>query len=86
MILLLQQLNIQKYPTIVIIYKNKLEDSFIGRDINPVLNKLDFLSEDWYPKYETGIVWNDKTLGIKWGIKQPIISKKDSALKNFSDL
>jgi dTDP-4-dehydrorhamnose 3,5-epimerase-like enzyme len=29
---------------------------------------------------------NDKTLGIKWGIKQPIISKKDSALKNFSDL
>jgi thioredoxin 1 len=41
------KLNIQKYPTIVIIYKNKLEDSFIGRDINPVLNKLDFLSEDW---------------------------------------
>jgi dTDP-4-dehydrorhamnose 3,5-epimerase len=45
-----------------------------------------FLSEDWYPKYETGIVWNDKTLGINWGIKRPIISKKDKILKNFSDL
>ena len=45
-----------------------------------------FLSEGWYPKYETGIVWNDKTLKIKWGLKKPIISKKDRKLKNFSDL
>lgn len=32
--------------------------------------------------YEVGIVWNDKDLKIKWPIKNPIISKKDS--KNIS--
>lgn len=41
------KINVQKFPTIIIIYKNNLEESFIGRDITPVLNKLDFLSEDW---------------------------------------
>ena len=29
------------------------------------------------PKDEVGIVWNDKTLKIKWPIKKPIISSKD---------
>tara|TARA_Y100001970_G_C14124897_1_gene798390 strand:+ start:129 stop:653 length:525 start_codon:yes stop_codon:yes gene_type:complete len=28
-------------------------------------------------KYETGILWNDSDLKIKWPIKKPIISKKD---------
>ena len=32
--------------------------------------------------YEIGILWNDKDLNIKWPIKKPIISKKDS--KNIS--
>jgi dTDP-4-dehydrorhamnose 3,5-epimerase len=26
---------------------------------------------------EVGILWNDKSLNIKWPIKKPIISKKD---------
>jgi dTDP-4-dehydrorhamnose 3,5-epimerase len=33
-------------------------------------------------KYEIGILWNDKDLKIKWPIKKPILSDKDS--KNFS--
>jgi dTDP-4-dehydrorhamnose 3,5-epimerase len=33
-------------------------------------------------KSETGIKWNDKTLNIKWPIKKPKISDKDS--KNIS--
>ena len=28
-------------------------------------------------KDEVGILWNDKTLKIKWPIKKPIISSKD---------
>jgi dTDP-4-dehydrorhamnose 3,5-epimerase len=32
--------------------------------------------------YEIGILWNDKDLKIKWPIKKPILSKKDS--KNIS--
>ena len=26
---------------------------------------------------EVGIIWNDKTIKIKWPIKKPIVSKKD---------
>jgi dTDP-4-dehydrorhamnose 3,5-epimerase len=33
-------------------------------------------------KYEIGILWNDQDLKIKWPIKKPILSDKDS--KNFS--
>ena len=32
---------------------------------------------------ETTIRWNDKTLGIKWPIKKPILSKKDRKGLNF---
>ena len=33
-------------------------------------------------KHEVGIKWNDKDIDIKWPVKKPIISLKDS--KNFS--
>ena len=45
-----------------------------------------FLSEDWYPSQESGIIWNDKFLNINWGIKKPIISKNDKLLKTFLKL
>ena len=45
-----------------------------------------FLSEDWYPNQESGIIWSDKFLNINWGVKKPIISKKDKLLKEFSNL
>lgn len=34
---------------------------------------------------ETTIKWNDKTLGIKWPIKKPLLSKKDRKGLNFDD-
>jgi dTDP-4-dehydrorhamnose 3,5-epimerase len=34
---------------------------------------------------ETTILWNDKTLNIKWPIKKPIISEKDRNGINFLD-
>jgi len=40
-------------------------------------------------KNEIGILWNDKTLKIKWPIKKPIISGKDKnnlTFKKFKDL
>ena len=43
-----------------------------------------FLSEDWHPRQESGIIWNDKFLNINWEIKKPILSKKDKLLKPFS--
>ena len=35
---------------------------------------------------ETGILWNDKSLNIKWPSKKPIISKKDQQNQSFLDL
>lgn len=34
---------------------------------------------------EQGILWNDKSLKIKWPIKKPIISKKDRLNLRFKD-
>ena len=36
-------------------------------------------------KSETTICWNDKDLGIKWPVKNPILSKKDNNGINFHD-
>ena len=44
----------------------------------------------YYPEYEAGIIWNDPDLGINWpfqeyGIKSPLLSKKDQNLFSFSE-
>jgi len=41
------------------------------------------LSNYYHPKYEDGIIWNDKSLRINWPTKKPIVSKKDKMLKTF---
>jgi dTDP-4-dehydrorhamnose 3,5-epimerase len=41
------------------------------------------LSNYYHPKYEDGIIWNDKTLKVKWPTKKPIVSEKDKKLKSF---
>ena len=41
------------------------------------------LSNYYYPKYEDGILWNDKFLKIQWPSKKPLVSKKDRNLKTF---
>ena len=44
---------------------------------------LYFLSKDYNPKNQKGILWNDNKLKIKWNIKTPIISTKDKMLPNL---
>jgi len=51
-------------------------------NINIIYYKL---SNYYQPKYEDGILWNDKSLKFKWPTKKPIISKKDKKLKTFAD-
>ena len=36
-------------------------------------------------KSETGILWNDSNINIKWPAKKPIISKKDRENQSFKD-
>jgi dTDP-4-dehydrorhamnose 3,5-epimerase len=42
---------------------------------------------DFYvPGDESGLIWNDKQLGIKWPIEQPILSDKDATLSSLADV
>ena len=43
------------------------------------------LSEYRYQRYERGIIYNDKKLKINWGIKKPILSKRDSLMPTFDE-
>ena len=43
------------------------------------------LSNYYQPKYEDGILWNDKQLKNNWPSKKPVVSKKDQKLKTFSE-
>ncbi len=43
------------------------------------------LSNYYHPKFEDGILWNDKNLKFKWPAKKPIISSKDKKLITFLD-
>ena len=43
------------------------------------------LSNYYHPKYEDGIIWNDKSLKNNWPTKKPIVSKKDKKLRTFPD-
>ena len=43
------------------------------------------LSNYYHPKYEDGIIWNDKSLKIKWPIKNPSVSKKDKSLRTLEN-
>ena len=54
---------------------------FFGRE-NILLYHL---SEYRHQKYERGIIYNDKKLKIKWGIKKPILSKRDSLMPTFHE-
>lgn len=37
------------------------------------------------PDHDSGILWNDETLAIKWPVKKPILSEKDTSLATFKD-
>lgn len=45
--------------------------------------------EKFYPEYDTGIIWNDPTIGIKWPLEKIsnslILSEKDENLPSFID-
>ena len=43
------------------------------------------LSDYYKPKYESGIIWNDKDLKIRLPIKKPKVSKKDKNLPTYKN-
>ena len=43
------------------------------------------LSNYYSPRFESGILWNDKDLKVKWPIKKPLVSPKDKNLLSFKN-
>ena len=43
------------------------------------------LSNYYKPKFEDGIVWNDKNLKLKWPTNKPILAKRDTKWGSFID-
>lgn len=52
-------------------------------DVASVLYKCTNLYE---PEDERGIIWNDRTIGIRWPVQQPLLSPKDEAYKTLADM
>ena len=44
------------------------------------------LSNYYKPKYEGGILWNDKYLNFKWPTKKPTLADRDTKWGSFEDL
>lgn len=40
----------------------------------------------YYPEDEIGVIWNDPDIGITWPLGNPIVSDKDLALPQLSEL
>lgn len=55
---------------------------FLCLENNTILN---YKCSDYYqPENEKSIKWDDVSLGIDWGIKDPILAIKDQQAENFS--
>ena len=39
----------------------------------------------YMPKYEDGILWNDKNLKLKWPTNKPILAKRDTKWRTFEE-
>lgn len=37
------------------------------------------VTEEYSPKHDAGIIWNDPDIAISWPIRHPVLSKKDAA-------
>ena len=43
------------------------------------------MTELWMPQHDRTIVWNDKSIGIRWPVEKPVLSAKDQAGKPFAE-
>ena len=43
------------------------------------------LSNYYKPSFESGIIWNDKNLKLKWPTNKPILAKRDTKWGTFID-
>ena len=59
--------------------KSKINDRFIPKDSLEKNTLMHYKCTNYRDaKSEIGIIWNDKDLKIKWPVKKPILSVKDT--------
>lgn len=44
------------------------------------------VNREYYKDAESGIIWNDKDIGIDWPIEKPVVSDKDMALPTLKSI
>jgi len=56
-----------------------------GFCVPEVVSEIEYKCTDFYhPEDESGIIWNDPSIGIHWPIQEPILSNKDAAFSPLS--
>ncbi|MFA7657949.1 MAG: dTDP-4-dehydrorhamnose 3,5-epimerase [Candidatus Gastranaerophilaceae bacterium] len=43
-------------------------------------------SKEFSPEYDRGLLWNDETINVGWGVSSPILSEKDKCQPKFSEI
>ena len=54
--------------------------------LSDTANVLYKVTNEYSPKHEKGIIWNDPTVSISWPIQNPIVSEKDKSLPTLEKL
>ncbi|MBO8143328.1 MAG: dTDP-4-dehydrorhamnose 3,5-epimerase [Thermodesulfobacterium sp.] len=55
---------------------------FVALEDSEIIYKC---TEEYDPALDRGIIWNDREIGIKWPITNPILSKKDAGLPKLKN-
>jgi dTDP-4-dehydrorhamnose 3,5-epimerase len=47
---------------------------------------LYFVTAEYNPELDAGIIWNDPTIAINWPVREPLLSPKDARLPRFDEI
>ena len=53
--------------------------------LSEIVDVLYYVSVEYSPAHERGILWNDPAIGVEWPVESPIISPKDAVLPRLED-
>jgi dTDP-4-dehydrorhamnose 3,5-epimerase len=53
--------------------------------LSDIVDVLYYVSVEYSPDHDRGILWNDPAIGVEWPVESPIISPKDAGLPHLED-
>jgi len=60
-----------------------------GHGFVTLTDQVEFMykADNYYaPQADGGIIWNDPTIGVEWGVEHPILSEKDKKNPTFAEI